>query len=465
MTPRKGETETRTLVRENRGCRVVREETRVHDGRSSRRGPRRGALLVCIEDGVRRMPSVRVCAGRIWRTRPAWLFSCLLAACVVAAALSPLWGAEGTGDPLAIGWVNSDGEAGIEEFTGQEQLEGTALEATGLGVPAEPLDHQLVRLTNGQRVGRGLPPLKAAQELHASSWFHSDWMADHNCFAHNCPGEPDWISRIKNAGYVNYSALGENIAGGYSTASGAITAWMNSDGHRANMLSTSFREAGGGYAYSATAKYHHYWTMDYGARNDAQGHAVYPVVIENEAWSTNSLDVGLYVYGQGWATEMRFRNSDGTWSPWESYRCDKAWTLSASDGTSATVYAQVKRGSTVLERSDTIHLDLPLRIAPGLMVFLSEQGASPTIPESYGLRIDTPYAWTASADQDWIQLSEHSGSGPAAISVHVTDIPHNPQVQQGVITVSALDDSEEAGVTLVVTNDPLECSHVPLASR
>ena len=411
------------------------------------------------------MFSAGVRAGRILRTRPAWLFSCLLAACVVAAALSPLWGAEGTGDPLAIGWVNSDGEAGIEEFTGQEQLEGTALEVTGLGVPAEPLDHQLVRLTNGQRVGRGLPPLKAAQELHASSWFHSDWMADHNCFAHNCPGEPDWISRIKNAGYVNYSALGENIAGGYSTASGAITAWMNSDGHRANMLSTSFREAGGGYAYSATAKYHHYWTMDYGARNDAQGHAVYPVVIENEAWSANSLDVGLYVYGQGWATEMRFRNSDGTWSPWESYRCDKAWTLSASDGTSATVYAQVKRGSTVLERSDTIHLDLPLRIAPGLMVFLSEQGASPTIPESYGLRIDTPYAWTASADQDWIQLSEHSGSGPAAISVHVTDIPHNPQVQQGVITVSALDDSEEAGVTLVVTNDPLECSHVPLASR
>ena len=417
------------------------------------------------EDGVRQMPSAEVRAGRIVSTRPVWRLSCLLAVCVVAAALSPLWGAEGTGDPLAIGWVNSDGESGFEEFTGQERLEGTALEVTGLGVPAEPLDHKLVRLTNGQRVTRGLPPLKAVQELHQSSWFHSDWMADHNCLAHDCLGEPGWIARIQNAGYVNYTALGENIAGGYSTASGAITGWMNSDGHRANMLSTSFREAGGGYAYGATTDFHHYWTMDYGARNDAQGHSVYPVVIENEAWSTNSLDVGLYVYGQGWATEMRFRNSDGTWSPWESYRCNKAWTLSASDGTSATVYAQIKRGSTVLESNDTIHLDLPLRIAPGLMVFLSEQGASPTIPESYKLRIVTPYAWTASADEDWIQLSAYAGSGPADVSVHVTDIPNNPQVRQGVITVSALDDSEQAGVRLVVTSAPLEHNHLPLSSR
>jgi uncharacterized protein YkwD len=411
------------------------------------------------------MPSVRVCAGRIRRTRPVRLLSCLVSVCVIAAALSPLWGAEGIGDPLAIGWLNSDGESGFEEFTGQEQPEESGLEAIGLEVPAEPLDHQLVRLTNQQRVARGLPPLKAAQELHASSWFHSDWMADHNCFAHECPGEPGWVARIQNAGYVNYTSLGENIAGGYSTASGAIAAWMNSDGHRANMLSTSFREAGGGYAYSATAKYHHYWTMDYGARNDAQGNAVYPVVIQNEAWSTNSLNVGLYVYGQGWATEMRFRNSDGTWSPWEPYRRNKAWTLSASNGTVATVYAQIKRGSTVLENSDTIHLDLPLGIAPVFMAFLSEQGANPTVPESSILRIVTPLAWTASADEDWIQLSAYAGSGPGEISVHVTDVPHDPQVRQGVITVSTLDESEAAGVTLVVTSAPLERSHLPLSSR
>jgi uncharacterized protein YkwD len=398
-------------------------------------------------------------------TRPLWLLFCLLAACVAAAALFPLWGAEGTGDPLAIGWVNSAGESGIEEFTGQEQLEGTALEVTGLEVPAEPLDHMLVRLTNGQRVARGLPPLKAAQELHQSSWFHSDWMADHNCFSHECLGEPGWVARIQIAGYVNATALGENIAGGYSTASGAITAWMNSDGHRRNMLSTDFREAGGGYAYGASTKYHHYWTMDYGARNDAQGRAVYPVVIENEAWSTNSLNVGLCVYGQGWATEMRFRNSDGTWSPWESYRRSKAWTLSASNGTVATVYAQIKRGSTVLENSDTIHLDLPLGVAPVFMAFLSEQGANPPVPESNILRIVTPLAWTASADEDWIQLSADAGSGPGEISVDVTVVPQDPQVRQGVITVSTLDESEAAGVTLVVTSAPLERSHLPLSSR
>jgi hypothetical protein len=322
-----------------------------------------------------------------------------------------------------------------------------------------------VRLTNGERVARGLPPLKAAQELHSSSWFHCDWMADHDCFAHDCPGEPDWIARIQNAGYVNGTALGENIAGGYATASGAIVGWMNSDGHRANMLSTSFREAGGGYAYSASAKLHHYWTMDYGARNDAQGDAVYPVVIANEAWSTNSLNTGLYVYGQGWATEMRFRNGAEAWSSWEPYGSNKAWTLSASEGTSATVYAQIKRGSTVLESSDTIHLDLPLKIAPELMVFFSVEGASPTTPESYELRIDTPYAWTASPDQGWIELGSYSGSGPATVPVHAVDLPVNPQVLHGVITVGALGLSEETAVTLVVTDEPLERSHVPLTSR
>jgi uncharacterized protein YkwD len=411
------------------------------------------------------MASVGVRAVGMLRTRPAWLFSCLLAAAVATAALSPLWGAEGTGDPLAISWVNTDGESGIEEFTGQEQPQEAALEATALDVPAEPLSHQLVRLTNGERVARGLPPLKAAQELHSSSWFHSDWMADHDCFSHNCPGEPDWIARIQNAGYVNYTALGENIAGGYATASGAIAAWMNSDGHRANMLSTDFREAGGGYAYSGTAELHNYWTMDYGARNDAQGYAVYPVVIENEAWSTNSLNVDLYVYGQGWATEMRFRNGGGTWSPWESYQCNKAWTLSVADGTLATVYAQIKQGANVLENSDTIQLDLPLQVAPELMVFLSVQGASPTTPALYDLRIDTPYGWTAYADQDWIQLGSSSGSGTATVPVQAVDLPVSPQVLQGVITVSALDLSEEVAVTLVVTDDSLERSHVPLASR
>ncbi len=433
--------------------------------RSSVRELWRGALIVLCGDGARRVASKGAYGGGVLRFRPAWLLACVLAAAVAAAALSPLWGAEGTGDPLAIGWVNSDGESGIEEFTGPEQPQGAALGATALDVPAEPLSHQLVRLTNGQRVARGLPPLKAAQELHSSSSSHSDWMADHNCFSHNCPGEPDWIARIQNAGYVNGTALGENIAGGYSTASGAIAAWMNSDGHRANMLSTDFREAGGGYAYSATAELHRYWTMDYGARNDAQGYAVYPVVIENEAWSTNSLDVDLYVYGQGWATEMRFRNGAEAWSPWESYGSTKAWTLSVADGTVATVYAQIKRGSKVLESGDTIQLDLPLQVAPELMVFFSVGGASPTTPESYELRIDTPYVWTAYADQDWIQLGSYSGSGSAAIPVHVVDLPTDPETRHGAITVSALDLSQEAGVTLVVTNDPLECSHVPLSSK
>jgi uncharacterized protein YkwD len=388
-----------------------------------------------------------------------------LAVLLLAIGVTPSQGEEGTGTPLALGYIESEGATGVVEFIAAEPLAGDVVAATVLGVPAEPQGHALVRLTNARRANQGLPPLKAASELMDSAQYHSDWMASHNCFAHSCPGEPTWVQRIVNTGYVNYVLLGENIAGGYPTANEVVQAWMRSSGHKANMLNPDFREAGGGYAYSASSTYHHYWTMDYGARNDAQGYPVYPVVINGEAWSTTSLQVQLYVHGQGWAQQMRFRNEGGTWSGWEPYSCSKAWTLSASGGSPAVVYAQIRRGTTVLQSADDMHLDVQLTVTPRTVVFLWAQGSPATTPGQYAMSIDAVAAWTAIANRSWIRLSQGAGTGPAVVTIYLEGFPTKVGTYSGSISVQSLETAVQIQVTLSVTGEALEEGHVPLMAR
>jgi uncharacterized protein YkwD len=388
---------------------------------------------------------------------------CLLSIPVLVLLIfSPLWGQEQQDEeiPLAIGFVTLDGTTGFVEFTGHAEEQP---EITLSSIPAEPWAHELVRLTNQERSSRGIAPLKVASELMDAAQFHSDWMADHDCWGHECPGEPYWTTRIQDAGYLYATALAENIAAGYTSASSVLDTWMGSSGHRANMLSPDFREAGGGYAYSSTAYYHHYWTMDLGARKTcAQWDCppVYPVAINNEAWSTDSLQVNLYVYGSGWASQMQFSNDGVNWSNWEPFSANKSWTLSGS-GSVATVYAQITNGSATLQSSDEIYVDLPLSIQPDSMLFLSEQGTAATIPESYQMSITCIGSWSATAIPNWIELSAYSGSCPTAVTVSLQRFPTSPDNYTGTITVTSGSLQEDVQVTLVVTNDRLKRSYVP----
>jgi uncharacterized protein YkwD len=58
--------------------------------------------------------------------------------------------------------------------------------------------------------------------------------------------------------------LGENIAAGRPTAAATFQGWMNSPGHRANILNPHFTEVGFGYASSAKSEYRHYWVQVFG---------------------------------------------------------------------------------------------------------------------------------------------------------------------------------------------------------
>jgi hypothetical protein len=94
--------------------------------------------------------------------------------------------------------------------------------------------------------------------------------------------------------------------------------------------------------------WYHYWTQNFGRRDN-----VYPVVINREAYQTSSRDVSLYVYGSGWADDMRFRNENGSWTDWQPFSANVSWQLSAGAGTKQ-VFAEIRRGGTVRGASDTI---------------------------------------------------------------------------------------------------------------
>ena len=71
-----------------------------------------------------------------------------------------------------------------------------------------------------------------------------------------------WDTTIRASGYP-YGYWGENVAYGYTTADSVMSAWMNSPGHRANILNVHYRNLGVGCAYSAS--HVPYWAQDFGA--------------------------------------------------------------------------------------------------------------------------------------------------------------------------------------------------------
>lgn len=136
------------------------------------------------------------------------------------------------------------------------------------GAPAtHPFIQQVLDLTNLQRQQAGLQPLKLNQKLNAAAQAHSLDMAQNDFFAHTGSNGSSVFDRVTSAGY-NYNLAAENIAVGYATPHSVVKAWMNSPGHRANILYPSLREIGIGFYFLDTdpgaATYRYYWTQNFG---------------------------------------------------------------------------------------------------------------------------------------------------------------------------------------------------------
>lgn len=205
---------------------------------------------------------------------------------------SPLWGQEGEHFSRAISSLNLDGRTELVESVEKAEQRSASHPPR---MSSEPPQYELFLLVNQERISRGIPALGLAPGLANAAQFHSEWMADHDCFAHNCSGEPGWTTRIEDAGYLNHTKLGENIAGGYTSASAVVNAWMNSSPHRSQLLDPGFRDAGGGYAYSSTASYRHYWTLDLGARKERL-----PVVLIHGWHGPDDVEKSQFRYMRDW---------------------------------------------------------------------------------------------------------------------------------------------------------------------
>lgn len=120
------------------------------------------------------------------------------------------------------------------------------------------IENEVIRLTNIERSKKGLPALKANWQLSRVARYKSNDMLNNNYFSHTSPVYGSPFEMIKNFG-IRYTAAGENIAKGQPDPKSVVNAWMNSSGHRANILSTKYTEIGVGFAKSKNGTT--YWTQ------------------------------------------------------------------------------------------------------------------------------------------------------------------------------------------------------------
>lgn len=118
-------------------------------------------------------------------------------------------------------------------------------------------ERKLVELVNAERTKAGLAALKPDARLMKAARGHSTNMARKNQIAHDLDDKgPD--DRLKDVGYTHFG-LGENCAAGQRTPAEAMTSWLDSPGHRANLLGADYREIGVGLAKAADGTV--YWTQ------------------------------------------------------------------------------------------------------------------------------------------------------------------------------------------------------------
>lgn len=116
-------------------------------------------------------------------------------------------------------------------------------------------EQEVVRLVNAERASYGLPALSIRADLCQYARVKSQDMHDSGYFSHTSPNYGSPFDMMKSFD-ITYSHAGENIAMGYSTPEAVVSAWMNSEGHRANILSASYTELGVGYVADGG-----YWTQ------------------------------------------------------------------------------------------------------------------------------------------------------------------------------------------------------------
>lgn len=122
---------------------------------------------------------------------------------------------------------------------------------------ADKYAKQVLSLVNQERAKAGLPELKLSKSLNAAAAVRARELATE--FSHIRPDGRDCFTALTDAGIV-YSHVGENIAAGQVTPQEVVTSWLNSDGHRANIMSEDYTQMGLGYYHSSKGD-QYYWSQ------------------------------------------------------------------------------------------------------------------------------------------------------------------------------------------------------------
>ena len=345
----------------------------------------------------------------------------------------------------------------------------------------EAWEWEVIRLVNQERTDRGIPPLKRNDALDTAAYGHSQDMGDNDFMSHTGSDGSTFVTRAVAAGYTSWIWLGENIAAGQSSPHmvmyDPLYGWMSTTGHRENILNANFREIGMGYYYDdgdtypgGSWGYQHYWTQNFGSRS-----GVYPVVINNEAYSTTNLTVELYVFGPSDATQMRFRNEGDNWpDDWETYQpVRQNWSLATGSTATRTVYAQVRNGSQTFEASDDIYYfgtDPVLSVSPSSVTFLTEQGSGACTPGASVVHVSNvgggTLDWDATQDGNWFDILTGSDDITVTCMGSIVD-DFGLGTQSGDITVAApgaQNSPQTVSVRLVVTEEIYD-TWLPSATR
>ncbi len=358
----------------------------------------------------------------------------------------------------------------------------TSTDCEGVLVPASNVEYEaaVVVLINDIRVQNGLLPLKHVDALDNSGRYHAHDMAVDGYFAHDSRSIVNnqlvesctWSNRIQ-AYYTGWGRLAENIAAGYRTPEAAVQGWMQSEGHKANILNADLWETGVGY-FGGAGPYGHYWVQDFGRRSGQ-----YPLILDNDALTTDTGTVTVHLYGD-WQ-EVRLRTDQDAWSEWQPFQQVTSWSITGGAG-EHTVSAEMRKGNEVVSSSDTIILTQskapPVNLSqlPDTLSFTYYSQGHVFAPSVHVLRpLDQPaigYHWRVDVDGNWLNVSpmESNGADPMEMRALVSTA-ESDQSTTAILTFSLLNSNNEVvdthttSVQLAVANGTLTDIYLPTVIR
>ncbi|MBX3050660.1 MAG: CAP domain-containing protein [Caldilineaceae bacterium] len=286
-------------------------------------------------------------------------------------------------------------------------------------------EQEVIDRINQIRLDNGLAPFKRVASLTDAARFHAVDMSEENYFSHTGHDRINgalvesckWSDRLKTY-YFPWFSASENIAAGYANPAAVVDGWMNSPGHRRNILSPNNWEIGVGF-FAGTGSYRTYWVQDFGRQPD-----VYPVVINNEAATTDDGQLTLYTYGE-W-DEIRLRVDGHEWSDWQPFASSINWALQETAGTHE-ISVEMRGEGVTAQSSDSIELTTStlaptLNDLPDSLHFIYETGAEALFPARHTIQplsgpLPPGFHWQVEANVGWLHFTPAQGNGEEDVDI------------------------------------------------